>query len=1094
MQGELDRRIRRWRLERWRAQWAEGGLRFVSAAAIMLLAALLADRFAALPQAARWGLFAVGAAAAAAGIYLHFLRPLRLLAPARLLSDVARRCPQLAAYLRSAWELGRSGPSVHTSGELADEHLRRTDTLLARLSRGIMFSARPSRPAAKRTVFAAAAWGIAMPWLYNGQANFQRVLAPWQDARLDAQVEVRPGDRETAWAEPVEISARWRTAHINGPLRLFAREPGGRWGEVPWDREEGDSGSLRIDNLTGEFYYRVGYKDLRTRVYRLKPIPFPRLTGLTVSVHLPGRGPATRALDLEGEGEIAALRRSWVTLRGMPAGRVGTARLRVSYLSRPVEMKRLADGAWEGGFPLNENGTLKIDAASPEGSRDPQPTAYALRALDDAKPEVELLSPTFELEISRREKLTITYEARDDFGLRSLSFLYRVNGGAERVLPLAVFRRSVERHLGDFAWDLERLPVGSRVTFRVRVMDNASPHAQTAVSNEGVLHLVDFETVHAQTERMWKGAEEALRRLAQQEAEFGERLSGIRRDRESEDPAARERLRRALERLALEDAALAKEWADAVREMQDFARAMRQDPYANPGMTEAAEMLAKVLEAFRQQELPKAREEAAAGRYREAQEQHAALESRVRKAADLLSAGREMQSMQDFWGEAHRMDQAGGEIAGELERIAKSGKAPTAAEREKLQQALRQLQEQMDALSKTIQSMPKADPASETAKHRKIYHVPLHAARRTADALQAALERGDFAAAARIAQQLAQQLAQVREAVVKAAESAASGGQGELTERMEAAKRLWEDVIEQQSRSLQLVNALEDGKLAELAAAQKRLLEELAAAQRKVVAGAEERAAMITEPSLAAMRKVLGEFEASRVRDAPTLLKSLIASMKFRALRFPQRAGQPSPDAAALTGLAEQEQSILDALLGGAPPPPLTEPQLGDMIAASAVQRHARRKTAELDGEMRSIAEESGMLPAETLQSLAAAQQEQQAAEGALAQRGSAQARGHQQRALEHLTQGQKGMDEALSQQTAIQQGSTRPFGQPRGIVRPVGRGGRAGSHKGFVPLPGADDYQPPREIRREIERSLKERRPRVFDQTINEYLKRMSR
>ena len=84
-------------------------------------------------------------------------------------------------------------------------------------------------------------------------------------------------------------------------------------------------------------------------------------------------------------------------------------------------------------------------------------------------------------------------------------------------------------------------------------------------------------------------------------------------------------------------------------------------------------------------------------------------------------------------------------------------------------------------------------------------------------------------------------------------------------------------------------------------------------------------------------------------------------------------------------------------------------------------------------------------------------------------------------------------MNDALSQQQSIQQGQTSPFEQPRGIVRPVGRGGRTGFQRGFVPLPGAEDYQPPREIRREIERSLRERRPRMFDETINDYLKRMS-
>ncbi len=1095
MDNELERRIRGWRFERFRSQWIEGTVRFVVVAAGFLLAALLLDRFWVLPQSARWVLLWCGVGTLLVSVHYYYLLPLRSLRAPKLLRDVAEFFPEMRAYLSSAWELKNFGASRNTSSDLTAEHLRRTEELLARLPGNPVFPSRPSRPSLKRTVFAAAAWGMAMPFLYNGQADFQRVLAPWRDAQLDALVTVEPGDRDVVWAESVDIRAKWRSPHANGPLVLYVRPEGGSWERVPWEREEGLRVLLRIEGLTRMYEYRVGYKELRTRAYRLTPIPYPHLSDISVRVHLPGRDPTAREMDLEGEGEIAALRRSWVTLRGRSSRPLRYASLVVSYLDSPVVMKKLGGGEWEGGFPLTENGNLKIDLVSKEGARDPRPVAYALRALDDEKPRVQMLSPTFELEISRKEKLIVTYEASDDYGLGSLSLLYRVNGGRASVIPLEVFKaRARVQHIGDYEWGLASLPIGSRVEFRIRAVDNARPQANTTVSNKGVLHVVDFESVHAATERMWLGAEQSLHRLADREAEMVRRLAEMMdAQAEAKTSGGRERVRRLSKRLDAEHRALGQEWSETIRDMEGFFRTMRKDPYANPGMTETAGMLSAALKAFKDSDLKAAEAAADAGKFGEAKGRHTALESRVRKVSEILTAGREMQAMQDFWGEAHRMDQAGSEISQELDRIAKSGKAPGGEAVKKLQQALRNLQEQMDALTKTIESFPKADPESSVAKNRKIYRVPLKAARRTADALQAALARGDFETAVRLAKQLARQLSQVREALAQAAQSAAGGGEDSTTAMMERVGKMWDDVVERQSRSLEMVNVLEDGKLAELAKAQKSLLGELTDLQAIVVADAGKRAALVTAALLRSMKTVLEEFKAARVRKAPATLQNIVASLGFRAQRFPRTNGKVSPDGEALLSFSAREKKILDKLKKGAGQPPLTEEQFSGMMAASAVQRQTRRKTEVLERAVSELEEKAGTLPPAVRNSLGPAQAEQKSAEANLSRRDSGGARGHQQKALEHLERGLKALNDALSRQKLIEQEQASPFGQPRGIVRPVGRGGRTGFQRGFVPLPGAEDYQPPREIRREIEKSLRERRPRVFDDTVNDYLKRMS-
>ena len=84
-------------------------------------------------------------------------------------------------------------------------------------------------------------------------------------------------------------------------------------------------------------------------------------------------------------------------------------------------------------------------------------------------------------------------------------------------------------------------------------------------------------------------------------------------------------------------------------------------------------------------------------------------------------------------------------------------------------------------------------------------------------------------------------------------------------------------------------------------------------------------------------------------------------------------------------------------------------------------------------------------------------------------------------------------MEDSQKQCESLSQSASSPFSQERALVRPMGRHGRTGTDMGFVPLPKSGDYRPPQEIRKEVERSIQEGRPELFDGVIKDYLRRMS-
>jgi len=353
--------------------------------------------------------------------------------------------------------------------------------------------------------------------------------------------------------------------------------------------------------------------------------------------------------------------------------------------------------------------------------------------------------------------------------------------------------------------------------------------------------------------------------------------------------------------------------------------------------------------------------------------------------------------------------------------------------------------------------------------------LPLGSASQAAEELRAALAAGDYERAARLARELSELLARVQRAIGEAASGAGAAALGEAASRLEKARGLWSEVLEEQSRVLEETQRLEEGRLSLLLEAQRELLARLEAREALLLSSAAAGALPLPAEALSGMKAAQGEFAARRVVNAEAQLGGVVARLRAESARHPQ---EPAAE-----WFAAAQEDILRLLRKGPSPPILPGPE---SAAAAKAQAACRAKTAELGRELEGVA---ALLPEGILERLAGAQGEQASAEGALEGGDSQRALGHEEKALSLLEQCGRGISDSAARQKGVEAGLSQPFAPA--AVRVVGP---VGSRLGAVPLPSAKDYRPPRELREELERSLRERRPEAFDRIVKEYFKRISR
>jgi len=1049
----LEERALAWRFQRRRVLTLEAGLRALGWGLAAAGALAAADRFLSLPQALRSAAWLTGAAALGAHLWRGLIRPWRAQKWADVFTDAARRWPETRSMFAPAWALREDRGGQGVSDGLRREHLSRADALAGGLPDAALYVWTPSRAARAGLLAATAALILAI----GARGSWTRVLAPWRDAPLDRLVALLPGDASVDWGSSVSVAARLTpegaAAGLRGAdLMLETRGADGAWRQAPWDVVEAGGASFETGALTGALDYRARRRDLVTSSRRLSPIPAPRFKDAKAIVH-GSRG--TKTFTLGEDAPVSARRGDWISVRGEADAPLASAALRLSALPAPIAMRAGADGAWTGGLLAQEDATLSFILLAADGRRDPSPPAYALSVLGDAKPSVEMLSPQVPLQAGPRDTVTIAYAARDDGALSRLELVVVPRSGAHPLRRALTVERGSSETLGDAPLALRDYAPGAVVEFWLEAADDASP-PQTARSEKGSVEIVDVDAAHTAALAAREKALATLERAAAAaEAAAKAAASG-------DEAAARETAR-----------PVAGLWSTAAGALMAWNEAMRDDPRANPGLADQAAAAAESLAAAGMEGLPKADAALAQGDLPKAAREQTALAEQARSAAAALRAGASVQHAQDMSDRAFDAERDGRELQSSIESMKGKLAPPQAAE---LQRALDSVDAALAELRRSIDALPEA--SEETSR---VQELPLEGARESASALRQALQNGDAAGAAKAAKDLAEKLSRVAKGLRESGKRASRSQADRAREGAGKVAQSWREAVARQEKAVEAARRRENARLAGTVRAQKELLLKSQDAVDTALASAPSAE---TERAARAARESL---KLGKADEAVRQLRAAAGQSRLSALSDKARAAVHEAAAKTLDGAAD----ALERGVGAAALDPASTREAAD------TQSDARQAAARLRREVSDAAGLLGYMPGGPVRRIDDAMSEQTAGEQALRRGDATEGLRRGEAALAILQDGDKdpsnGQKGGESGPRGAGEGLSQPFEMPGGVVRGAPRGAR-GASTGRVRLPSADEYRPPRELREELERSLREPRPGAHDSAIKEYFRRLTR
>ncbi len=421
---------------------------------------------------------------------------------ARLIEE---RCPELEDGLATAVELGGrthqpAGASVLLAPLIADA--------LSKVSRLDLDRVIPSRLIRRAAMGAGLGVGVLLAVLYSGREPGYRALevagAYLFPSRFAIQVE--PGDLRLRAGRPLLIHARLSGATPTAVpvLELTGERPR----RIPMKRAgRSNEYAAFLESVTDSFKYKVTAGSRASDQYSVEVIRPPRVARIDLEYRYPAATGLAPRVEEDG-GDVYGPAGTRVELRVRSDRPVNRGELKLADGSR-VALTSLGGDVLSGEILIGGDGSYRVALADRDGLENPGDTEYFIRTLDDRPPDVRIIRPAGDRQVTRLEEVAIEARADDDYGLGQFDLVYSVRGGPEKT---AAFRTkgSALTLNGSYTLYLEELSVapGDFVTYYARARD-VSKGRRPAESRSDIFFIeikpYDEEFVSAQSQASMGG-------------------------------------------------------------------------------------------------------------------------------------------------------------------------------------------------------------------------------------------------------------------------------------------------------------------------------------------------------------------------------------------------------------------------------------------------------------------------------------------------------------------------------------------------------------------------------------------------------------
>lgn len=251
-------------------------------------------------------------------------------------------------------------------------------------------------------------------------------------SRMD--IDVQPGHAKVMAGDSLRISARVRGGgEIVTPL--LEVEQGERHQVLKMSSSgRQDEFAFTVDGVNDSFTYRVSAALAKSPTFAVRVLRPPHVTRIDLSYEYPTALGLKNRVEEDG-GDIYGPVGTTVRLRVATDRPVASGEMVLANGSR-VTLAAQSPQLLEATMKIARDDSYRLALGDVEGLRNSGETEYFIRTLSDRPPDVRIVRPNGDLEVTRLQEVTIDARADDDYGIAQFDLVFSVGGGSQHVVPL----------------------------------------------------------------------------------------------------------------------------------------------------------------------------------------------------------------------------------------------------------------------------------------------------------------------------------------------------------------------------------------------------------------------------------------------------------------------------------------------------------------------------------------------------------------------------------------------------------------------------------------------------------------------------------
>ncbi len=310
---------------------------------------------------------------------------------------------------------------------------------------------------------------VASAWLFAPAAGRAANVAGSYLFPHRYAIDVHPGSTKVREGEPVTVIAR--IPGLEGglvPMLTVGRGEAARTARMAPGTTPNEF-TITLNNITASFPYLVTAGSAASPEYDVEVIRPVRISKIDIRYEYPNGVGLEPRVEEDG-GDIFAPAGTRVQLTINTDKPVANGQLRLGD-GQAIDL-RGESRVFTADMTVAKDGSYRIALNDIDGLKNDGDTEYFIRMLNDRPPDVRILRPAGDKQVSPLEEVLIEARADDDYGVRSLELVVKANTGKEKVIPLTSAGREAVAtgHHTVFLEDLKVRP-GDVITYHARATD-----------------------------------------------------------------------------------------------------------------------------------------------------------------------------------------------------------------------------------------------------------------------------------------------------------------------------------------------------------------------------------------------------------------------------------------------------------------------------------------------------------------------------------------------------------------------------------------------------------------------------------------------